>query len=81
MKKTEIDKITSNIKHRAERNRTLYLSTENRQRLRSKLISLEVVTELQIPPCGTIHGDCLQIASRLPKKCLQERLERNGERS
>lgn len=51
-------------RQRAERNRTLELSSEDRTRLRRRLISNN--QPLSEPPCGTLVGDCLAIAPYLP---------------
>ncbi len=54
------------LKERAGRNRTVFLSAADRTRLHPKLLSPETISETA-PPCGTIHGDCFQIAQSLPK--------------
>ncbi|HKO45002.1 MAG TPA: site-specific DNA-methyltransferase [Pyrinomonadaceae bacterium] len=57
----------SDIKHRAERNRTLQLSLSEKRRLRGRLIEDGPNQSYLDPPCGTILGDCLSVARRLPK--------------
>jgi adenine-specific DNA-methyltransferase len=54
----------SEMRHRAERNRTLQLSNAERIRLRTRLIDKS--QSFSQPPCGTIVGDCLAIAPHLP---------------
>lgn len=54
-------------KQRAERNRTLELHKADRERLRSRLVEDKPPKSYVNPPCGTIFGDCLLIAPRLPK--------------
>jgi site-specific DNA-methyltransferase (adenine-specific) len=53
-------------KQRAGRNRTLELSRDDRVRVRSRLLTLSEQERLETPPQGTVLGDCVQVASRLP---------------
>jgi site-specific DNA-methyltransferase (adenine-specific) len=54
------------LKHRAGRNRTVFLKPEDRARLRPRLLSSTNIKESELPLCGSIHGDCLEIAKSLP---------------
>lgn len=53
-------------KKRAARNRTLELKAEDRVSLRSHLINIPQNGFLE-PPVGTLQGDCIRLASLLPK--------------
>lgn len=53
-------------KKRAGRNRTLELKAEDRVSLRSHLINIPQNGFLE-PPMGTLQGDCVHLASLLPK--------------
>lgn len=49
-------------------NRTLTLTAADRVRLAPRILQNEVSTCWTVPPLGTIQGDCLQVAPRLPPK-------------
>lgn len=53
-------------KQRAGRNRTIFLRSEERARLRQRLLSCSFDQRLENISCGTIHGDCLNVAGCLP---------------
>lgn len=54
------------FKVRAGRNRTIFLNAEDRARLRPRLLSSAITDQGEIV-CGTIHGNCFELAPSLPK--------------
>ncbi len=54
-------------KQRAGRNRTTFLNAADRTRLRGSLITVSDVLRAERPLCGTIHGNCLDVAGSLPR--------------
>ena len=55
---------------RSPRNRTLTLSPEERDRLRTRLIRQFPVPKFPALPQGTIHGDCFAWAAHLPPQSV-----------
>lgn len=60
------DADAKNTKQRAERNRTLNLTENDRARLRSRLLQTEALGS-QDRLCGTILGNCLKVVAELPR--------------
>jgi site-specific DNA-methyltransferase (adenine-specific) len=54
-------------KPRAPRNRTLFLQPEERERLRSLLLTVDSLKDQPQLPSGTICGDCLEVVPLLPR--------------
>ena len=58
------------VKSRAPLNRTLELTDDDRQRLRSRLITVPPDRVWVECPTGTVHGNSIQLATYLPKQSI-----------
>ncbi|HEY9825239.1 MAG TPA: site-specific DNA-methyltransferase [Stenomitos sp.] len=62
--------MTDTEKPRSRLNRSLTLSSEDRERMRSRLLQMPLSAAAWTALTGTLQGDCFQIAPCLPQGCV-----------